>query len=176
MINVCVTHLKYTLHRRVVWIIQNQCIFELSTEVKREETKGRAGLEFVLFTVGHILSRKCSTRVSPRYLVTLRRVHATSPAPHGLPNPTLVWTNESTCSLCSVTAQLSLDCALIGPDHSSMRFRNVSSIPIGRNWETGKTERNTVFLLQMSFDSINTPDAKNGFHFRPSVAEIFHFY
>ena len=34
--------------------------------------------------------------------------HATSPAPHGLPNPTLVWTNESTCSLCSVTAQLKL--------------------------------------------------------------------
>ena len=30
--------------------------------------------------------------------------HATSPAPHGLPNPTLVWTNESTCNLsCAVT-------------------------------------------------------------------------
>ena len=28
--------------------------------------------------------------------------------PHGLPNPTLVWTNESKCSLCSVTAQLKL--------------------------------------------------------------------
>ena len=28
--------------------------------------------------------------------------------PHGLPNPALVWTNESKCSLCSVTAQLKL--------------------------------------------------------------------
>ena len=45
--------------------------------------------------------------------------------------------------------------------------------------ETEKQAKQDVilfFLLQMSFDSINTPDAKNGFHFRPSVAEIFHFY
>ena len=51
---------------------------------------------------------KCQrgTRVSPRYPVTLRRDHTTSPAPHGLPNPTLVWTNESTVA-CSVVSNVS---------------------------------------------------------------------